>query len=474
MNYATISPDGELMVAVGDQPQTFFCRRSLQPCLPMQNSWRIIAEPRLSLAHSGDACFSAAFSPSGHICAVASQTGIVTIFDTTMIRDHMEPDEAVLAVLRSSRPCLGRDLSGAIRSMSFGPAPWDLFAWAEDQGRVCVVDLRDAFRSRQTIELEIDGPSLDRASMSDLEDAQIASEQRHLELEASFIRRNREAFDSADYTGTGADYIEFFARRHNEREDRDDESSSLRDEDNALTEGERHVLDTVRMSRIQGNEQGRTENSPQNPFSINYNQARADRSVEPTQPEARNNRGTGSIHDYMRQRNLDRNFPGERSYQPRRRSSVVISNGSPTNNSNSAHPSSLAPVGTASPTLSTSPSRLPSTTETTATPSISLSRDPWITVVDIMGPNGSISHRREPLQRNLDRRAVQAARLRNETHLHRLRQLQGLATDRTRSGESLYEEHEIEILRRIQETRGRRYERLGTMGIGWSGDGRQL
>lgn len=464
------------MVAVGDEPQAFFCRRSLSASYPMQSSWRVIAEPKLSLAHSQDCCFSSAFSPSGHVCAVASQTGIITIFDTSLVREDMEPDEAVLEVIRSSRPCLSRDLSGAVRSMSFGPSPWDLFAWAEDRGRVCVVDLRDAFRTRQTIELEIDCPSLERASISDLEE--VTLEQRQMEIEAILIRRHRDAPEAQDFPGAvdhGAEYIELPTRRENSNEAREDEPYFAREEETPLTEGERHVLNAVRTSRIQGNDQGRSDHLP-TPFSINYNNPSAESSTEPAQAVTQNsfplNREIGSIHEYMRQRNLDRNRNGERSYQPRRRSSVVISNGDHTNTFNSSHPSSLASVGTVTPTLSASPSRLPSTTEATAAPSITPSRDPWITIVDLLAPGGSSSQRRETLPRNLDRRVQ--PRFITEAQQQRLRQLHGLTVERTRNGDDLYDEHDLDILRRPQETRGRRDDSLATMGIGWSGDGRKL
>ena len=63
------------------------------------------------------------------ICAVASQNGIITIFDTALIHDDMDADEAVIDVLRSSRPSMFPIHTGAVRSMSFSPSPWDLLAW---------------------------------------------------------------------------------------------------------------------------------------------------------------------------------------------------------------------------------------------------------------------------------------------------------------------------------------------------------
>lgn len=516
MNHATISPDGRFLLAVGDEPQAFFCGRTSLPSLPKDGEpayaryeWHEIAEPKLSLAHSSDACFSTAFSPSGHICAVASQTGIITIFDTSMIRDDMDPDDAVLDVLKSSRPCLGRDFCGAVRSMSFGPAPWDLFAWAEDQGRVCVVDLRNAFLSRQTIELETDSPGLNRAIMSDLEDNHSTTEQRVLEIEARFVQRHREALEAQDHLAAvnhAANFMELAAeRRRIEREAREGGTSALREELSSLTESERQMLDTIRMSRIQESEQERADAAHQTPFSVNYVPTSAEgladaqlslgssnNSSAISQNALQSGRGTGSIRDYMRQRSLDRSRAGERTYQPRRRSSVVISNGNPTNNSNSAHPSSLAPIGTATPTLSASPSRLASTTEGTAT--LTTSREPsWQTMVEAIPPGTPIGEaairlRRErdtALARTVDRRVQQqqqatqqAARLervRNASaNMQRLRQLHGMTVERARAVENLYDDHELDMLRRIQETRGRRDEGVRTMGVGWSDNGRNL
>lgn len=503
------------MVAVGDEPQAFFCRRTPLPSLRtdgepsfLRYEWQKIAEPKLSVALSLDACFSTAFSPSGHICAVASQTGVITIFDTSMIQDDMDPDDAVLDVFRSSRPCIGRDLSGAVRSMSFSPSPWDLLAWAEDQGRVCVIDLRAGFRSRQTIELETDSPSLTRVIMSDLEESHNPAELRQLEIEARFVQRHREALDAQDHFAAvslshAADYMELAAeRRRIERETRGGGSLAAREELNSLTESERQILDTIPMNRIQENEQARADNTQQSPFSVNYLQLPGDQqadsqnssspstSLSHSQNAPQSSRGTGSIHDYMRQRNMDRNRPGDRSYQPRRRSSVVLSNGNPSNSSNSSHPSSLAPIGTATPTISASPSRLPSSTETTSTASTPASGDAWQPLVESLGPVITVdasaarlrAARDTAFARTLDRRVqqqqLQAARLervRNTSaNMQRLRQLHGMTVERARAVEHLYDDHELDMLRRIQETRGRRNERVGTMGVGWSRDGRNL
>lgn len=520
MNHASISPDGKLLIAVGDQPQAFFCKRLRLPSVAVEGEfafaryeWHEMAEPKLSLAHSSDTCFSTAFSPSGHICAVASEAGVITIFNTTMIRDEMQTDEAVIDILRSSRPYLGRDKCGAVRSMSFAPAPWDLLAWAEDQGRVCVIDLRNAFRSRQTIELETDSPSLNRVDISDMDDRNSTSEQRQLEIEVRFAQRHRELLDAQDHLAAvshAADYMELAAeRRRIEREIRNSGPEALREEHMQLTENERQILDSIRTNRIQENEQIRADTNAHTPSSINLNDIRSssigpsERQVEPqtssgpsTPSSASHNatqasRGTGSIREYMRQRDLERNRAGDRSYQPRRRSSVVISNSNTTNDTLFSHSRNLMPTGTATPTLSASPSRLGSANETTAAALLPI--DPWQTIAEAVSPAtgthvgdaaGRLRRERDTtaLARTVERRVQQqqqAARLErarniSSTNMTRLRQLHGMTVGRVAAAEGIYDDNELDMLRRLQETRGRREEGVGTMGIGWSGDGRNL
>jgi WD40 repeat protein len=157
MNHATISPDGSLLVAVGDEPHAYFHRRVTSGSIQVQNGpvllrneWQLLAYYFKSRVQKMGMCFTTAFSPSGHICAVASQHGIITIFDTSSIQAAEDDDDAIIEVFRSSRPSLPLPASqiGAPRSMCFSPAPWDLLAWAEDHGRVCVADARHAAPDR--------------------------------------------------------------------------------------------------------------------------------------------------------------------------------------------------------------------------------------------------------------------------------------------------------------------------------------
>ena len=522
MNHATISPNGELLVAVGDEPRAFFCKRRRLASLAVDGQsvfaryeWHEIAEPRLSVAVPWDACFSTAFSPSGHICAVASQVGTITIFDTRLIQDNMETDDAVIDVLRSSRPCLSTDeLSGAVRSMGFSPEPWDLFAWAEERGRVCVTDLRNAFRSRQTIDLDVNSNGIVRARLSDYDENTNVVEQRELEIEARFVQRHREALDAQDHLAAvnhAADYMEVAAeRRRLRRELRDaGQRFSIHDPSpHAITDDEREILESLRAERQRDNErdQERREAS-QHPFSVHYLQSsetspaiqpQAAESATTTLSSTPQTRNT-SIHQYMRERYLDRTRPTDRSYQPRRRSSVVISNSATSNPSFLFHPSSLAPIGTNTSTLSASPSRLASTIttapSTTTTPASNLPRptsstDPLQTISAAMTSTSALETaarlRRERESAttttttttateptNFERRMAhqaQAARA-ERARAERLRNMQ------QRTGEGVYDDYELEMLRRVGERGGRREREdagVGTMGIGWSGDGRSL
>ena len=516
MNHATISPDGELLIASGDEPKAFFCRRKRLMNTSNTESgfaryeWQRIADPQLSLAAPGDMCFSTSFSPSGHICAVASQLGTITIFDTQLITDDMAADEAVIQVLKSSRPCLEHDSSGAVRSMSFSPEPWDLFAWAEDYGRICITDIRSGFRSRQTIELDLYAVDVDRAELSDYDEELTTTEQRELEIEARFVQRHREALDAQDRLAAvnhAADYMELAAeRRRLQRAARDNGFSTAVHDPAAhlITDDEAQVLESLRVERLRDNdrEQERRDGSPR-PFSIQYRQS-SDSNLSSRHRESELISSSSStplavrntsIHQYMRERFLDRTRPMDRSYQPRRRGSVIIPNSTSSTPSFLFHSSSLAPIGSTSSTLSTSPSRLASTltsaTSTTTAPPTNLPRpsststDPWqttstaITSTSVQDTIASARSQREFSNRtpetpsNFERRMLQQQSIARTERFRaeRLRQLQ------SRIAEHSYDEYELEMLRRVSERmpwRERETGGVGLMGIGWSPDGRFL
>ncbi|GAM89482.1 hypothetical protein ANO11243_075210 [Dothideomycetidae sp. 11243] len=149
MNHATISPDGKTLAAVGDVNTVFFFTRSLP-------DWELTGRYTLYIPspHTQRGYFTTAWSPSGHLLAVGSEAGYITVFD---MHDFIQAVEEAggdietirLATIPSSRPNIqAHTCPGAVRSMLFSPDPWDLLIWAEDQGRICIGDLRNALKSK--------------------------------------------------------------------------------------------------------------------------------------------------------------------------------------------------------------------------------------------------------------------------------------------------------------------------------------
>ena len=510
MNHATISPDGKLMLAVGDEARAFFCERIQLPTATLNGEetyaryeWQEIAEPKLTLAdQEEDACFTTAFSPSGHMCAVASQSGVVTVFSTALIHSEMDPNDAVIAVLKSSRAAIPRNWIGGVRAMSFSPAPWDLLSWAEDQGRACVVDLRNKFNSRQTIELETDSPDMNRA---EIDDHEFTSEQRQMEIERRFIERHREALEAQgrqSLVSQSTDYIELAAeQRRIEREALD---ALSRDGGHSLTESERQMIDSIGLRRM--------PNAPDNPstgpISINYPPSRNTESQQwigglPSPLPSSNvpSRSTASIHDFISQRNFERSRTStDAIYQPRRRSSVVISNSNSNSNTSSPHPSSnLAPIDTTTPTLSTSPSRLPTNTAIDSHSTIPDfdSQDSWQTIGNAMRASDMSSatlarmrarqaERMQTLNSRMQHiRSSQAASNAQVQSLDRIsQQMTGAYADtpeervrRARDANARAMRRRADVLHdELPEPRRRMREEDGpvTMGIAWDVDGRNL
>jgi WD40 repeat protein len=166
INHATLSPDGKMLVAVGDFNQAYFFTREILekvPQIPKPHNrlmskdvdWVLTNVVTLHVSESTVGYFTTAWSPSGGLVAVGSEGGYITVLDRAMLEDaDVEDDDAIVAVVAGSRADIPSPYPGAIRSMVFSPEPWDLLVWAEDQGRVCIGDLRTGLQSRQVICLE--------------------------------------------------------------------------------------------------------------------------------------------------------------------------------------------------------------------------------------------------------------------------------------------------------------------------------
>jgi WD40 repeat protein len=298
MNHATISPDGQYLVAVGDTSLAYFFKRDIQhppPQIPKPHNrltsahldWTLTNVVELHASEPGgtQCYFTTAWSPSGQLVAVGSEGGYITVFDIDMLQDpDVEDDEAVVAVVPSSRPDFSNPHPGAIRSMMFSPEPWDLLIWAEDQGRICIGDLRTGLKTRQVINLEPKDEKLRRLVVDDVEPDESPPHVETItsttnpapppprdldELEEDVIRRYRQAADSSAAESFTSQYIEARRRQRlvererahltamSERlEARDSASSTTQqrqqgpeDDPRGLTAHEQRILETLRTTR---------------------------------------------------------------------------------------------------------------------------------------------------------------------------------------------------------------------------------
>ncbi|KAF2684586.1 hypothetical protein K458DRAFT_33921 [Lentithecium fluviatile CBS 122367] len=279
MNHATISPDGQLLVAVGDEHTCFFFQRtkpkksgptksSEERTSPGATEWTLFQE--VSLYVPTGSCikgyFTTAWSPSGRLCAVGSECGYITVFDVELLRLCDYGEDAIIQLLSSTRPdtTIG---PGAVRTMQFSPAPWDLLVWSEDQARVCVADVRSGLKVKQTLTLDPAEEGLEKIQIADF-DLELSPEVSDLRREADFIRRYRRALDSegtAAAVNFATDYMEASSERR-----RLHRSLGVVESDNdphGLTAHERQVLEALRTTRQRDGEREPLVT----PRSINYN-----------------------------------------------------------------------------------------------------------------------------------------------------------------------------------------------------------
>lgn len=463
MNHATISPDGQLLVAVGDFHQAYFYERVKSPPVtsklstsrgPVAQKWEILSIVPLHCptATMASPYFSSAWSPSSSLCAVGSESGFITIFDADMLRfsdDDNDDESPVVRVIAGTRPDVVYG-PGGIRAMCFSPQPWDLLIWAEDHGNLCIADVRTGLVQRQAIELEPSGPNVTKRELVDT--ASESDELRELNHEVDFIRRYRRAFDPEGNTSAiniTTDYLEASLERR--RLQRVAGVTTSDEDPHGLTAQERQILEALRTTRQRQEAQERTS-APRSiqysPTVFNGNEPR--RSVPPPSsdfPALRSERSSqttilpplGSLRDFLRERNLD---PDRPPFHPRRQASVVLPNDA--SGDSSTHG------------LSTSTLSLPLTT------------DPWRTIEAAMAhspiPDSSLRVR-PPVEAMPDpsaefRRHRQALRMRDRQR--NLREMQLLGN---------YETH---LLRRSTRTNGDPAWGLRTAGLAMSQDGRRL
>lgn len=205
MNYATISPDHALLAAVGDEHRAYFYEitRDWDSLVTLEHGkkltgwrWSLIPPIVMNIGPRVDdaCCFTVAFSPSSHLCAIGSQSGIITVLDVKKIHHNAstrkENDTPVLYQFPASRSC---SEGGAVRCMTFSPEPWDLLVWLESHGRAGVADVRQKFMRRQTLHLDLGDPQLHEVHTDP-----IGSEQSYSDLDDDFETTPHLGIDTID------------------------------------------------------------------------------------------------------------------------------------------------------------------------------------------------------------------------------------------------------------------------------------
>lgn len=167
MNYAIISPDHSILAAVGDENRAYFydVTRDWESLVTIESGrklggweWELLRCLEMDIGPRSDdaCCFTITFSPSSHLCAIGSQSGIITVLDMDRVRE-VDNEEPVICQFKASRSCTE---GGAVRCMTFSPEPWDLLVWLEGHGRAGVADVRQSFLRRQILYLNTDDPLL--------------------------------------------------------------------------------------------------------------------------------------------------------------------------------------------------------------------------------------------------------------------------------------------------------------------------
>ena len=362
MNHATISPDGRLLVIVGDQELIYFYRRIEVPSSPEKVSphrrvglfeWERLRVFRLHKPNAKDysAYFTTAWSPSGKLCATASEDGYITVYDVDAIADAELESDPVVAVAPSSRR---ETASGAIRTMLFAPEPWDYLIWAEENGRVCIGDLRTGLNTRQVVNLDPKGEHVTRIDLMDSSSTLDDFEHRDYDSDLDFIRRYQRALgtgDNRDAVSFATDYINSSAER---RRQIFPAGLDMDDDPHGLNEEERQILEGLRSTRQRTEDlQRRTSQlMSSRPQSISYGSASSRSGHHTPVPPVSGNElsrlrqdaaALGSLRDYMRDTNaLRRNDrPSTSQLAPRRRNSIMLSSST---DPSSARPSNPAPT----------------------------------------------------------------------------------------------------------------------------------
>jgi len=145
MNYAVLSPNGNMLVAVGDSVDTFLFNLE-EPGFSLQATWR----------EAKDFGFTSDWHPNNSIFAVGTQDGMINVWDIRKA-SYSEQEGQTLAKFQSSQtPTINS--THAVRSVQFScQNSVDLLLCCEQSSFVSVIDCR-YFQDRQTIRVNESNP----------------------------------------------------------------------------------------------------------------------------------------------------------------------------------------------------------------------------------------------------------------------------------------------------------------------------
>lgn len=343
MNYAIISPDSNVLAAVGDENHVYFYEmiRDRNNTVTLNDRGDKVAEwtaTRLCCRelqtrtdnYDDGSCFTVAFSPSSHLCAVGSQSGIITIFDVPTIReskDEGQDNDPVLCLFLSSRS----HSEGAVRCMSFSPDPWDLLVWIEDTGRVGVADIRQAFCRRQILTLDLNESCFQPVTIEEIS-LQTGLAEPSSDVEGYNLLEPSRPVRLTDDIDTDQHAVPSFLdgpplnSSNSARAD-----SPLREPPSQHSpEGDRQIIEFLRARFTQRLEEGRDEGVSRWTFQVQSgSNLRAPSSIDGPNRSSRTvspfRYDNDVLQDILRENYLSRTGSADRHSNPRRQSSVVLS-----------------------------------------------------------------------------------------------------------------------------------------------------
>jgi WD40 repeat protein len=471
VNRALISPDGTLLVSICDDPYLYLHTRVKRKPhgkghIPADEGYQWEGHGRLRLEGQKQSdksnmrgSFAACFSNSGKYLAIATQYGVISIFDAETLMD--EDVDSLLKVFTSSRP---GQRPGAIRAMSFSPGPFDLLVWTESSERIAVADLRNMFLSRQVITIDSHAEGVERAVVISRPNDTVI-DPRH----RSFRAESPSNSTTPDYLGLD---LERRQLRHLTREMLDRHQAPL-------TTEELEVLQAHRIARRQRDEANEARETSERASSSRMNLLRDIQTLTNTggsRPAERRistsnlpaalrefvnpERSAASFRSFINERNQDRERRSQAEQEPRRLNLIQLAAADSAIERESLGPSTPRnnnDAASALERLTLTPSRQPPSG--TDSPN-----NPWAEI-------DALYRARFPLDPPLDRSTRLRIEIEDEDRrdfAHRLRQPWRPLDDLNQIGVDSRGGHS-DVLRSM--LRNGSFE---TMGCSWSQDGRIL